>query len=218
MGRFRYSGTNWEGRRWRVSAAIEALGRRVEAAWPVGHPVDGTVASRAHDAANPRSDHRPRPFSGSGIVRAIDVGETVENQGARLAEELRASRDPRIKYVIHEARLFSSYDHSAGRAWSWRPYRGGNEHLNHVHISVVTGADSRGGPWAITLEDDMAALQVIDLQKALNQAGVTDHEGKRLAEDDKYGPRTHSALVKGLAAAPALKGVRIAGTFSGTVQ
>ena len=42
-------------------------------------------------------------------------------------------------------------------------------------------------------------MKVIDIQKALNKAGQTDYQGKALVEDDDYGPRTESALVKGYA-------------------
>lgn len=55
-------------------------------------------------------------------------------------------------------------------------------------------------PSDIPESEIMAAIQVIDLQKTLNKAGRTDHEGKRLAEDDDYGPRTASAWTKALAA------------------
>jgi hypothetical protein len=37
-----------------------------------------------------------------------------------------------------------------------------------------------------------------DLQRALNDAGVTDSDDEPLAEDDDYGPKTHSAFVKAL--------------------
>lgn len=43
-------------------------------------------------------------------------------------------------------------------------------------------------------EDDMAALQVIELQKALNLAGAQP----ALAEDDAYGPKTKAAFVAAL--------------------
>lgn len=218
MSRFRYSGTNWEGRPWRASSAVEALGRQIEEAWPDRHGADGTVASRGHDQNSPRSDHRPRPTTGPGIVRAIDVGETVEDQGETLAEELRRARDPRLKYLIHEGRLFSSYDHSNGPAWSWRRYSGYNAHLNHVHVSVYGWADQAGQDWNIDLGGGMAALQVIDVQKALNKADVTDYEGKTLAEDDIYGARTESALVKAFRSGVNVVGLRVTGTFSGEVS
>lgn len=218
MARFRQTGTNWEGRPWIVSDAIESLIDQVEAAWPARHPTDGTVASRGHDRGNPRSDHRPFPYDGAGVVRAVDIGETVEDQGELLAEQLRQSRDPRIRYVIHERRLFSSYNHRNGPAWMWRRYSGFNAHLNHVHVSVTNAGDSDGRRWEIDLGGEMAALQVIDVQKALNEAKVGDHEDRILKEDDIYGPRTASALSKAFRAGTSIDGLTVAGTFTGTVE
>ncbi len=41
----------------------------------------------------------------------------------------------------------------------------------------------------------MTALTVLDLQEALNLAGVTDLNGEPLVEDDEKGPLTMSAWV-----------------------
>ncbi len=218
MARFRISGVNWEGRPWRVSAAIEQLIDQVEAVWDTRHPADGTVASRGHDRGNPRSDHRPARQPPQGVVRAVDIGETVEDRGELLAEAIRLSRDRRVRYVIHEGRLFSSYDHRNGPPYMWRRYTGANPHLNHVHVSVLRRGDSDGRRWDIDLEGDMAALQITDLQAALNEAGATDHEGKALVEDGIYGHRTASALAKGLAAGTGDLGRILSGTFSGTIE
>lgn len=58
-----------------------------------------------------------------------------------LAEQLRKGRDPRVKYVIWNARMFSSYPKDPWDRWEWRPYSGPNMHRGHIHVSVV--ADSR---------------------------------------------------------------------------
>ena len=151
-------------------------------------------------------------------MRALDIGETVENQGELLAEQLRQSRDPRLRYVIHEGRLFSSYNHRDAPAWMWRRYRGRNFHANHVHVSVLAAADRNGRRWEIELGGDLASLQVIDVQKALNEAGVTDHEDKILKEDDVYGPRTAAALAKGFRAGVAIDGLTVRGDFTGVIE
>ncbi len=218
MARFRRAGTNWEGRPWYVSDAIAALIDQIEAVWTTRHPADGTVASRGHDQGNPRSDHRPSRVAPVGVVRAVDIGETVEDRGELLAEQIRQSRDPRVRYVIHEGRLFSSYDHRNGPPYMWRRYTGANPHLNHVHVSVLRSGDRNGGEWRIDLGGDLAALQIIDLQGALNEAGATDHEDKVLKEDGIYGPRTASALAKAFKAGTPIDGLTVAGTFTGTVE
>lgn len=174
--RFRVSGTNWEGRRWRVAHGLVDLGTQISDAWPDRHPADGTVASKTHDANNPRSDHRPWPYDGDGIVYALDAGETVEGQGARLAEELRGSRDPRIRYVIHERRIFSSYDHADGPAWKWRPYRGASEHLDHVHVSLTRGAGDAGGRFDIDLRGDDSMAVKEEVWAALREGHIGNLE------------------------------------------
>jgi hypothetical protein len=201
-----------------VSPAIEALIEQVEAAWDIRHPTDGTVASRGHDQRNPRSDHRPSRVAPFGIVRAVDVGETVEDRGELLAEEIRQSGDPRVRYVIHEGRLFSSYNHPNGPPFMWRRYSGASFHTDHVHVSVLPRGDRDPSAWRINLGGTLAALQIIDLQAALNEAGATDHEDKALKEDDIYGPRTASALAKAFKAGTPIDGLTVVGSFTGKVE
>lgn len=210
MVRFRRSGTNWEGRRWYTSRGLNSLLDEIEAAFPAATKYDGTVASKTHDANSPSSDHRPRPLTGTGIVRAVDAGEYVENDGIALAEALRTSRDPRIKYVIHEKRIFSSYSKSYRSAWQWGSYSGYNDHLSHVHVSVNSKADSDGSAWDLGLggvittpmeDDEMFEQYIKDRQEMLNANGFTDYEGKPLVVDGDYGGRTRSAEQKALKAA-----------------
>lgn len=155
MTRFRTSGTNWEGRKWHLSAGLVTLAKQIESRWPNRHATDGTVASKNHDRVSPRSDHRPNPYRGAGVVRALDAGEVVENDGFDLAEAIRKSRDHRVKYVIHEGRIFSSYDHKDGKPFTWRKYTGSSPHSNHVHISVLPSADLDAKPWAVPDTEDV---------------------------------------------------------------
>lgn len=181
--RFFFYGTGWE-----CAAPIRTLGRQVETAWVERQPTDGTKASSSH-AKWPLSDHGPDP---RGIVRAIDVG-VVDSQGDVLTEQLRATRDGRIAYVIHNRRMFSSYDHSEGRAWTWRPYRGANPHATHVHVSTRRDpvADGDPVPFRINLGDPMAFISVAEWQDMLNELGVDPP----LDVDDDFGPLTRAALV-----------------------
>lgn len=158
MARFRRSGKNWEGRNWETPPSLNALLDEIEAAYPAPRSLDGTVASKAHDRNSPTSDHRPKPTSGPGIVRAVDIGEN-EPEGDVIAEAIRKSKDPRVKYVIHESRIFSSYSNSRRKAWEWGSYTG-HSHATHVHVSTVTIKDPDGSPWNLGLspkgeEDDM---------------------------------------------------------------
>lgn len=98
---------------------------------------DGSIGDAAHQSRS--SDHNAwrRGARGEPVVGAIDV--THDPRGGfdsyAFAESLRKYRDPRVKYVI-----------SNGKIWNpsvspeWRTYVGKNPHDHHVHVSV---SDSR---------------------------------------------------------------------------
>lgn len=164
MARFRRGpGRNWEGRSWVTSASLNALMDEIEAAFPTRHPADGTVASRGHDRNNPSSDHRPYPYSGPGIVNAVDSGGRED--GFVLTEALRASRDPRIRYVIFDRRIFASYSRPGRQPWQWGSYSG-SSHATHVHVSVNRSNQGNGDPWNLGLggesEEQMFPLRYQD--------------------------------------------------------
>lgn len=152
--RWRISGKNWEGRSWVLSAGAIVLAKETDAIWPQPNPLDGTVASRNHDYNNPTSDHRPKPYSGPGVVRALDVGENVQGEVDELAERLRALKDNRLSYFLHDNRIFSSYPRPNRPAWEWGPLNIG--HTGHGHISFEERADHDTRPWGLR-EDDMAS-------------------------------------------------------------
>lgn len=159
MGRFRYAGSNHEGRSWTASLAVIAFGDQISAMFPPSHATDGTVASAAHDKVSPNSDHRPHPFKGPGIVRAIDVGARTPAERS-IPEKLRLSRDKRIKYVIFDGRIFND------DTWAWRDYDGANPHATHYHVSFNTFADNDSSKFQLSGggDDDMA-LTPEDLNK-----------------------------------------------------
>jgi hypothetical protein len=136
---FRFEGVNHAGQEWRAAGAVVTFGRQIEAIRPGRFGTDGTVASKQHDINSPKSDHRPSPRVGLGTVRAIDFAEGARGFVDEVAETLRLSRDPRILYVIHDRRKFSSTPTRKVPAYEWRPYTGKNGHLTHGHLSVVSG-------------------------------------------------------------------------------
>ncbi len=195
-------------RPWQTVPSLTQLLVQVDAAYPTRHAADGTAAGQGHFNTNPSSDHTPDV---NGDVRAGDIGEVVENDAFDVAESIRLSRDPRVKYVIHEGRLFSSYPHSNGAPYTWRPYSGSNPHSSHVHVSVLASNQTNVFPWDIggsplPPEDDMAFLsedqqkelaQFLDHIKAkssnvgfVNQA--IDDIRQKNAAGDKYAPDTHN--------------------------
>lgn len=151
--RFRIGGANWEGRPWKLAGSLVVLAEEVTELHPQPHAADGTVASKAHDAANPGSDHRPKPHKGTGVVRAIDIGGKTEVMD--MLEVIRHNRDPRIRYAIHRGRVFSSYPSPDGPAYTWRPYAGPNPHLTHGHVSTLPAHDHDTSPWLPDKEETM---------------------------------------------------------------
>lgn len=197
---FRLHGKNWEGRTWHAAYGIKSLAEEVEQ-FIDGRPTrsDGTVASKNHDRVSPRSDHRPKPYDGPGVVNAIDITVTPE-QGAALTEHLRAIRDSRIKYVIFNRRMFSSYSNSRREAWEWGEYGGANGHITHIHVSLFPASD--GGVWGLDAlnlsserEEDEMALKRGDKGIAVKryQQGLmawSDNALPRWGADSDFGGET----------------------------
>lgn len=141
---------------WRVARSLDVLLDQLNRRYPTRSKAsDGSIGDAAHQAT--RSDHNP---DARGVVRARDythdpaAGVDID----RLSDELAASRDPRISYVIANSLIMSG---AAGpRPWQWTAYRGANPHTKHLHLSVVAddrADDSRA--WALPMlapqEDDM---------------------------------------------------------------
>lgn len=143
---------------WWASETIEALEKQMRARYPDDRLVDWIVGDTSHAAR--KSDHNPDPTSSPpGVVRAVDVrlsGGAADL--AATAEALRGGQDPRVLYVIHNRRIFSSYPYMGGNtAWVWRPYSHADTmpHIDHVHLSVQPAGDNDRNP--MILDWDAAA-------------------------------------------------------------
>ncbi len=137
---------------WRVAKSLLALRKQVNAKYPKRSKAsDGSIGDAAHATRN--SDHNPWVKDGAtGVVTAVDITHDPASgcDAGALAEAIRASRDKRVKYLIWNRRIVSSYKEGNVAAWTWRPYGGTNPHSKHVHISVLpkkTAYDSEAG-WA----------------------------------------------------------------------
>lgn len=192
--RFRYTGINYLLKRWRTSKPITTLGTQIESSIPERHGADGTAAGRSHSI---KSDHTP---DANGIVRAIDIGEHTE-EGFFIAEAIRLSQDNRVKYLIHEGRMFSSYPKPGYPPYTWRPYSGSNPHSNHIHLSVLNYFDEDDRLWDIG-ENLMALFTVKQFQAWLNKAKRTDQDGNPLEEDGILGPKTEHAIISAFSVDP----------------
>lgn len=115
---------------------------------------DGWIGDAAH--ASNTSDHNPWVIDrdGVGVVTAQDIDEDLNLAGVTLKQvidSIIADRDDRVKYIIYEGKMCSSYPARGFKAWSWRPYTGKNAHKIHAHISVQPQQKlyDDESPWAI---------------------------------------------------------------------
>lgn len=134
---------------WRVARSLDVLLGQLNARFPHRSKLsDGSIGDAAH--ASRSSDHNP--WYGPGIVTARDY--THDPKGGvdinRLSDELAASRDPRIKYVIANGMILDS--RPGNRPWQWVRYTGSNQHTKHLHLSVMDNPscdDTR--PWNLPM-------------------------------------------------------------------
>lgn len=139
---------------WRLAGSLIQMRSELDTLFPKrDRTSDGAIGDAKH--ASRSSDHNPWVVDAKGypVVTAIDVDRDI-TQGItsrNLAEFLRQRQDPRIKYVISNAQMFSSYANGQRKTWEWGPYTGTNAHKEHMHISVVKDQslyDSQA-PWEV---------------------------------------------------------------------
>lgn len=128
--------------------ACKALLWQAELLWPNRSTAsDGICASPKHTQQNPTSDHE--------IGNAADLTHDPVNgcDAHAIAERLKASGDPRIKYVISDGRIWNP-----AKSPNWRAYTGSNPHTKHIHVSIHAHLRDDVSAWALTPpepEDDM---------------------------------------------------------------
>lgn len=160
---------------WRLAKSLEVLRAQVNSKHPGRSKLsDGTIGDTAHQATG--SDHNP---NAAGVVTALDLTHDPVHgfDSWKFAGLLRINKDPRIKYVISNGRIFSSVVHP----WEWRPYTGPNKHAHHVHISVM------GDPALCDLVSewkiDTASSPVVTPRPAETRpAGITADMRRRMAK------------------------------------
>lgn len=115
---------------------------------------------------------------------AMEIINLVCTHGQRLG----------IDHAIWNRRIWSA------RSPAGKYYSGTNPHRDHIHMGFTRGSAANLTYATLTqvLGEVMAAIQVIDLQKALNKAGQKGANGLVLAEDDIWGTNTAHALTNGL--------------------
>lgn len=163
----------------RRAKSLQTLLKQVNTLFPLRDTSsDGWIGDSAH-ASRP-SDHNPNQ---AGVVQAQDFDEndtaSTSQVGAWLWDKLRASRDPRIKYVIYEGQTFSSYPARGYPAWAVRPYTGSNKHTQHLHLSVSDDPAlyDDGRTWSLGEEEDMP-LTDVEIEKIARKVWSWDVHGK----------------------------------------
>lgn len=179
---------------WREAKSLLTLLDEYNACFPHRSKAsDGMVGDASHQSRD--SDHNPwivdRP--GPNVVSAIDltrdVAPGIPDTAQWLVDVLVASRDPRIKYLIHNHRMWRSYAHDGIPAWSPAPYNvpGIDPHEHHTHVSVnaTKSLYDSNRPWGLAAalagkpnsKDDAAMNELVATCKRL---GITPVKGARL--------------------------------------
>lgn len=189
---------------YRIAECLDQLRDEVNAYRPGrDKSSDGWIGDADH--ATRSSDHNPwvKDANGVGVVTALDVDEDDDQHiGAIVLGATVGRRDPRVKYVIYERKIWRSYKNHAGHPEPWHPepYTGSNAHTHHIHVSVKPDQrlyDDRA-TWGIasgaTEEDDMPVTEktrVAYFQRILEGAGLDLGES---GADGIVGPKTKAAV------------------------
>ncbi len=179
---------------WRRAYSLVILGNEVHSISPQTTIYD--IGDPAHQAQ--ASDHNP---NSAGVVCAIDIMAGYGLDLEALANAIRLSSHPDLKYVIYNRRIASRK-----YGFEWRAYTGSNPHTDHIHVSVGVGSDGKSVPpyddansWNIGLGGTLLCSYgqsgpiVMALQALLFGLGFDPG-----AVDGKYGDKTAAALSKAL--------------------
>lgn len=148
---------------WHISPALATFIRQFNAAFPGRDKrSDGTIGDVRHQHEAGGSDHNP---DGTGTVCAFDGTHgpfwhlSLADAG-RIANELVASGDERIAYVIFNRRIWT-------KAKGWHDYTGTSPHLEHFHLSVKHGSFANDtSPWDLPSFAGTPVVSVVDLAAA----------------------------------------------------
>lgn len=192
---------------WRLAKSLEKIRSQVDAAHPNRSKAsDGTLGDSAH--ARRSSDHNPwvKDKNGIGVVTAIDITNDPAHgfDVAALVKSIVASKDPRVKYIIHNRQIWRSYDKPGIPRWTPARYTGSNPHTSHAHISVLPAPAQydNGNAWRI--KRTSSPPKSIKWQKRSDQKPGNRHltlgcvgndvgfvqRFLGITEDDKYGHNT----------------------------
>jgi hypothetical protein len=198
--------------KWRVGNALKVLRKQMDEYAPNRSIAgDGTIGDANH--ASRSSDHNPwiKGRDGVYVVSAIDITNDPDDGvvARAIAEELIASRDQRIKYIISNAQIISGYKGKS--PWVWRKYIGKNSHYHHFHLSVESEPEfyDSNAPWKFSGAKIKEAVKAVTPEeKAISKVvklpvlakGNKGADVKKLQTllgieaDGDFGPKTHAAV------------------------
>lgn len=137
---------------WRLAGSLVTFRDQLNTMYPNRNKAsDGTIGDAAHQAEGSASDHNPWYVrDGIGVVTAIDITHDPINGLSvdALSDQLAASRDPRIKYIIANNQIMVP-----SQGWNWQQYDGTDPHTSHVHLSVVPTLCDQTKAWDLKEED-----------------------------------------------------------------
>jgi hypothetical protein len=139
---------------WRIAESLKQLRAQINEAYPNrDKSSDGGIGDALHASRN--SDHNPwvKDKHGVGVVTAIDIDEDLAgniHSVEAIVSAIRASKDPRVKYIIYEKRITVA----GSNLQKWKAYTGKNPHDKHAHISVNSDPKLYDSvkPWALGLK------------------------------------------------------------------
>ncbi len=120
---------------WRKAKSIEVAFNEINKLSPSrDRSSDGTIGDASH--ASRSSDHNPWVMDGNvGVVTAFDITHDPDKDdvsGNEIAGFLHQKKDPRVKYVIWNRKIWNP-----SVSPDWRNYTGSNPHDHHIHTSVL---------------------------------------------------------------------------------
>ena len=136
------------GLNWNLSPCLIDLMHETDRLFPGRSTAsDGSIGDPSHAARV--SDHNPSLPRPPGWVDAVDItdDDAAGCDVGRLVHHLVASRDRRVKYLIHKGTIWKAYPSNGVPAWTPTPYTGPSPHTNHVHVSIQPGERFYTGAW-----------------------------------------------------------------------
>ena len=178
---------------WRVALSLNVLLHQINEHAPNRDKrSDGSIGDTNH--RNRTSDHNPWILDppGPNVVSARDFTHSPATgcDIGEIFEAIRLSKDRRVKYMIFDWQICSSYPAHGYAAWEWRPYTGPNGHRTHGHMSVQPSKFLYDDPSLWQIGEEM-----VDRNTKLDPLAVLEGDFKAMLEAGVYTKDTHPGAI-----------------------